>query len=135
MGKNKYSGGVFLLRFMYGFELPRGARIGENVKFNHRGMGTVISSNSVIGNNTLLEHHVTLGIRHSGDRINIGSNCYIGAYALIIGNVTIGDNCRIGAGTLVLEDVPSGCTIINPCEVRLIKYKDVESQKMKNNQI
>ena len=122
MGEDNYSGGVFLLRVMYGFELPRGAKIGENVEFNHRGMGTVISSNATIGNNTMLEHHVTFGVRHPGDRITIGSNCYIGAYALIIGNVTIGDNCRVGAGTLVLEDVPSGCTVVNPYEVRLIKH-------------
>ncbi len=114
-------GGVFLLRFIYGFECPRKAIIGENVEFNHRGMGTVVSSNSMIGDNTRVEHHVTLGIRHSGDRIIIGKNCYIGAYACILGNVIIGDNCTIGAGTLVLEDIPSGTTVVNPYKLKYIK--------------
>lgn len=85
-------------------------------------MGTVISSNSAIRDNTRLEHHVTLGIRNPEDKITIGRNCYIGAYMCIIGNVTVGDNCKIGAGTLVLHYVPSGCTVVNPTEQRLIKH-------------
>lgn len=75
-------GGVFLLRFLYGFELPRGSIIGENVVFNHRGLGTTVSSNSTIGDNTRLEHHVTLGVRNPGDKITISrqtgaGNCEI----------------------------------------------------------
>lgn len=86
-------------------------------------MGTVISSNSVIGDNTYVEHHVTLGIRNKGDHITIGSNCYIGSYALILGNVTIGDNCKIGAGTVVIEDVPANTTAVNQVALRVIEHK------------
>lgn len=42
----------------------------------------------------------------------IGKNCYIGAKATIIGDITIGDNCKIGAGAVVISDVPSGCTAV-----------------------
>ena len=75
----KLKGGVFLLRVLYGFECPRKAKIGENVNFEHRGLGTVISSNAIIEDNVTIQHHVTLGIRHANDRIIIRENCFIGA--------------------------------------------------------
>jgi maltose O-acetyltransferase len=39
-------------------------------------------------------------------RIAIGRNVWIGAQAVIIGNVVIGDGAIIGAGAVVTEDVP-----------------------------
>lgn len=113
--------GVFLLRVQYGFELSRNAKVGKKVVFNHRGMGTVIAPDSIIGDGTWIEHHVTLGIRHSGDKILIGKNCYIGAYACILENITIGDNCKIGAGTLVLEDIPAESVVVNPRKLKYIE--------------
>ena len=66
---------------IYSFECDKKAIIGRNVKFLHRGFGTVISARAIIGNNVQIQHHVTLGTRHSGDRIIIEENVYIGAYA------------------------------------------------------
>lgn len=40
--------------------------------------------------------------------INIGSNVFIGANALILYDVNIGDNVIIAAGAVVNRDVPSG---------------------------
>lgn len=40
-------------------------------------------------------------MRHNGDRIIIEDNAYIGAYAMILGNVKIGYDVIIGAGTIV----------------------------------
>lgn len=39
--------------------------------------------------------------------IDIGSNCFIGAGTVILGNVKIGDNVVIGAGSLVNKDLPA----------------------------
>lgn len=44
-------------------------------------------------------------------RVQIGSNVYIGADAIINYGVTIGDNCIIAAGAVVAKDVPSGCVV------------------------
>lgn len=47
-------------------------------------------------------HHVPEG----GRDITIGSGCYIGSGAIIIGPVTIGDFAVIGAGSVVTKNVP-----------------------------
>lgn len=49
--------------------------------------------------------YLTTGTTAS-DRIDIGVNCFIGAGATILGNVTIGHGSVVGANTLVREDVP-----------------------------
>lgn len=41
------------------------------------------------------------------NEIHIGKNVWIGARAIVAGNVRIGDNSIIGAGTLVTRDVPA----------------------------
>ena len=46
-----------------------------------------------------------------GRDIRIGSGCFIGANATILGGVTLGDNVIIGAGAVVTKDVPSGAFV------------------------
>lgn len=116
----KLKGGVFLLRILYSFECPRKAKIGKNVNFSHRGLGTVVSSNAIIEDNVTIQHHVTLGIRNANDRIIIRENCFIGAHAFILGNVEIGANSKIGAGAMVLHDVPAGSVVVNPVELKVL---------------
>lgn len=117
----KFPGGGGLLRMIYSFECDKKAIIGRNVKFLHRGFGTVISARAIIGNNVQIQHHVTLGTRHSGDRIIIEENVYIGAYAMILGNVKIGHDAVIGAGAVVLNDVEPFGTYVTTTELRRIK--------------
>ena len=38
--------------------------------------------------------------------IKIGNDCWIGANAIILTNVTIGEGCVIGAGAIVTKDIP-----------------------------
>ncbi len=116
----KFPGGL-LLRMIYSFECDKKAIIGKDVKFLHRGFGTVISARAIIGNNVQIQHHVTLGTRHSGDRIIIEENVYIGAYAMILGNVKIGHDAVIGAGAVVLNDVEPFGTYVTTTELRRIK--------------
>lgn len=119
----KYPGGVFLLRFIYGFDLPKKAVIGKNIRFNHRGLGTVISANARIEDNIWIEHHVTLGMKMNGKEAGaptVKSGVFLGAYSIILGNVTIGENSIIGAGTIVLNDVPADSKIINDIKTRFI---------------
>lgn len=90
----------------------------------------VISGEVTIGNNTLFAHNCMVltgihqffdGIRGglhnppipetpvNGRDIYIGSGCFIGSGAIILGNVSIGDNVIIGAGAVVVKDIPSNC--------------------------
>lgn len=41
-------------------------------------------------------------------RINIGDNCFIGAYSTLLLGVTIGNNAIVAAGSLVTKSVPPG---------------------------
>ena len=117
----KIPGGGLLLRTIYSFECDKKAVIGKNVKFHHRGFGTVISARATIGDNVQIQHHVTLGTRHEGDRIIIGDNVYIGAYAMILGNVKIGHDAVIGASSIVLNDLEPCGTYVTTTELKRIK--------------
>ena len=48
---------------------------------------------------------------------------YIGANAVLIGDIRIGDNVRIGAGAAVSRDVPDNCTVVGH-PVRVIARAD-----------
>jgi maltose O-acetyltransferase len=53
-----------------------------------------------------------------GAPIDIGSDVWVGAGALILPGVTIGDRAVIGAGSVVTRDVPAGVFAAgNPCRV------------------
>lgn len=60
--------------------------------------------------------------------VHIGKNCWIGAGAIIVPNITIGDNVVIGAGSVVTKDIPSNVIAVgNPCNVlRKINDNDKE---------
>lgn len=62
--------------------------------------------------NTVLNHeeHTDRYLCRYG-RVEIGSNVYIGADAIINYGVTIGDNCIVAAGAIVTKDVPSGSVV------------------------
>lgn len=97
-----------------GIEIHPGATIGKNFFIDH-GMGVVIGETTVIGDNVMLYHGVTLGgtkmvkgKRHP----TILDNCVIGAGAKVLGDITIGENTKIGAGSVVTKDIPSNSTVV-----------------------
>ena len=50
------------------------------------------------------------------------SNIFVGANAVIIGDVHIGNNVKIGAGSVVTKSIPDNCVVVgNPAK---IIYKD-----------
>jgi acetyltransferase-like isoleucine patch superfamily enzyme len=90
----------------------------------------VISGSVTIGDNTLFTHNcmVLTGIHQfyegklaslhipphpevpvQGRDVIIGSGCFIGSGAIILGNVKIGDNVIIAAGSVVTKNIPSNC--------------------------
>ena len=102
------------IRNHYGIELRYNARLGRRVKIEHQG-SIVIHGYSRIGDDCVIRHGVTLGIR-SPDRPChapvLGKGVDVGAGAKILGDVVLGDYCRIGANAVVLHDVPPGATAV-----------------------
>jgi len=97
-----------------GIEIHPGAQIGRRFFIDH-GAGIVIGETTVIGDNVMLYHQVTLGAtgwwhpspgRKQKRHPTIESDVTIGVGAAILGPITIGHGSRIGAMALVLESVP-----------------------------
>jgi serine O-acetyltransferase len=101
-------------RFFTGVEIHPGAVIGRRFFIDH-GNGVVIGETSVIGDDVLLYHQVTLG-GTSIDRVKrhptLGNGVLVGMGAKIIGPYTIGDRCMIGANAVVNADIPPDCTVV-----------------------
>ena len=66
-------------------------------------------------------------------KIVVGDNCFIGARAVIMQNVTIGNNCIIAMGAIVTKNVPDNSVVagipakvVGTTEEFLEKHKDCE---------
>lgn len=100
-------------RFLTGIEIHPGAQIGQRLFIDH-GMGTVIGETTIIGDDCLIYHNVTLGGTSSKDvkrHPTIGNNVMIGAGAQIIGPIIIGDNAKVGTNSVVVRDVEANTTV------------------------
>ncbi len=97
-------------RLLTGIEIHPGAKIGKRLVIDH-GMGVVIGETSVIGDDCLIFHGVTLGGK-SFENIKrhptIEDRVTVGAGAKILGNITIGRESSIGANSVVTKDIPAG---------------------------
>lgn len=96
-------------RFLTGVEIHPGAQIGKRLVIDH-GMGVVVGETSVIGDDCILFHGVTLGgVRFDPIKRHptVGNRVMIGAGAKILGPITIGDDARVGANSVVTKDVPA----------------------------
>lgn len=104
---------------------PKDTYIDWGLRLPHKFDGIKITKYCSIGSNCTIFHNVTIGIIEGKDiaNISIGNNVYIGAYALILGDVTIGDNCNIGAGTIIInKKIPNNTTVINNIDYKLIPH-------------
>jgi acetyltransferase-like isoleucine patch superfamily enzyme len=109
---------------------PRGRlAVGSGCSTTNTVFNTV-SGNIRIGQDTIFSHdcHVLTGTHQfwqgrraslvsdslipevptEGRDITIGSGCFFGAAAIVVGPVTIGDNVMVAAGAVVTRNIPSG---------------------------
>jgi len=104
-----------------GIEIHPGALLGRRLFIDH-GMGVVIGETSVIGNDVLMFHGVTLGgtsMSHGKRHPTIGDGVVIGAGAKVLGPVYVGSDARIGANAVVVKDVPDAATAVGiPAKIR-----------------
>lgn len=61
--------------------------------------------------------------------IIIGDNVWVGANAIILKGTTIGSNCVIGAGAVVKGNIPDNTLVVQDSKLKLIALKE----KFKNN--
>lgn len=111
----------FLARFLSekakrktGIEIHPGATIGKRLFIDH-GMGVVIGETTIIGDDVLIYHGVTLGgISNTKEKRHptIGNRVVIGCGAKVLGNIIIGDDAKIGANSVVLKDVENNTTVV-----------------------
>jgi serine O-acetyltransferase len=101
-------------RFLTGIEIHPGATIGKGLFIDH-GTGVVIGETAIIGENVVLFQGVTLGGtgKETGKRHpTLGDNIVVGAGAKVLGNIEIGSNSYVGANAVVLKSTPSNTTIV-----------------------
>ena len=111
----------------YGIQIPLKTRIGGGLLINHYG-GIILNQGVVMGENCNLSQGVTIGSVSRGKYKGcpkIGNRVWIGANAVVIGNISIGDNVLIAPLSYINCDIPDNAVVSgNPCKI--INYNGSE---------
>ncbi|MCX7205528.1 MAG: serine O-acetyltransferase [Proteobacteria bacterium] len=112
-----------LCQILTGIDLPCETEIGRRLRIDHFG-GVIISGDTIIGDDVVLRHGVTLGLKNEGERgaPRLGHRVEVGAGAKILGKINIGNDAKIGANAVVLMDVPAGAIAVG-IPARIIRKK------------
>lgn len=111
-----------------GLEIPYDVDIGPGVILDHP-FSTIINAKR-IGANLRIKNNITIGNKNDDENLRpqLGDNVYIGAGAIVIGDITIGDNVIIGAGAVVTKSLPDNCVAVgNPAKIIRTWSKPTES--------
>lgn len=112
-----------IIEIITGISIPYSCDIGAGMLIAHFS-GIIISSNAVIGKNCTLHQNVTIGAAGRNDKRGepiIKDNVFIGAGAIIIGNITIGNNVAIGANSIVVDNIDDNAVLV--CQkAKIINY-------------
>jgi len=96
-----------LTELMFGITIHSKATIGRRFSIEHHGC-IVIHGATVIGDDCLIRHGVTLGNSGYDDPLGapkLGNRVQVGAGAKILGRIDIGDDVVIGANAVVVHGV------------------------------
>lgn len=113
------------IRVIFSADIPYNLTIGKGTGFPHCALGSLFHPATIIGKKCCILHGVTCGGRagHNGLPV-ICDNVWIGAHAILLGDITIGEGAIIGAGSVVLHDVEP-YTVVAGNPARLIKRIDI----------
>ena len=101
-------------------QIPARTEIGEGFYIGHSGR-VIINPDAKLGKNINISTGVVIGRENRGKREGsptFDGNCWIGANAVIVGNVHIGEDVLIAPLTFVNFDVPSHSIVVgNPAKI------------------
>ena len=116
---------TLLIFLIYNSKIPYQAKIGKGTTFGYGGIGVVVHSSAVIGDNCRVAQQVTIGggnSQYPGVPI-IGNNVRIAKGAIVFGGITIGNNVTIGANAVVNKPVPDNA-IVAGVPAKIIRIKE-----------
>lgn len=109
-----------LLSYKTQIQIPARTEIGEGFYIGHSGR-VIINPEAKLGKNINVSTGVVIGRENRGKRMGSPSfdgNCWIGANAVIVGNVHIGEDVMIAPLSFVNFDVPPHSIVIgNPANI------------------
>lgn len=97
-------------------------RIEGRPELPHGLHGIFISRYAVIEKGCRLYQNVTIG-EVNGKAPYIEEGVFIGAGAILVGDIRIGAHAKIGAGAVISEDIPAGATAVS-LKPRIIPAKN-----------
>jgi len=101
-------------------QIPYTTNIGDGLYIGHLG-NIHINPNTIIGKNVNIAQGVTIGQENRGKREGtptIGDKVWIGANAVVVGNIKIGNDVLIAPNSFVNFDVPDHSIVIgNPGKI------------------
>ena len=81
------------IRLVFGCYLPYRLKLGKDFVIGYGGLGVVIHERVIIGDDCHINQNVTIGGTSKNPNVpNLGESVYVGAGAVIIGDISIGDN-------------------------------------------
>ena len=101
--------------------IPCSATIGSGTKVAYGGIGCVIHSRDVIGNDCVIGTNVTIGGKSKKYNVPIiGDNVYLSNGSKILGDIKSDNGTIIGANAVVVKDVP-GNFIVAGTPAKVVK--------------
>ena len=101
-------------------QIPARTQIGEGFYIGHSG-SVVINPDAVLGKNMNVASGVVIGQENRGERKGAPTfegNCWIGANAVVVGNIKIGKDVMIAPLAFVNFDVPDHSVVVgNPAKI------------------
>lgn len=103
-----------------GIQLPTKAKVGKGLFIAHFG-SIIVNPDVILGCNVNIAPGVVVGKSNRGEKKGvptIGNAVWIGANAVIVGNITIGDDVMIAPNAYVNMDVPAHSIVLgNPAVI------------------
>ncbi len=101
-------------------QIPARTEIGEGLYIGHSGR-VIINPDAKLGKNMNISTGVVIGRENRGKREGaptFDGNCWIGANAVIVGNIHIGEDVLIAPLTFVNSDIPPHSVVVgNPAKI------------------
>lgn len=102
---------------LYGNDLSMHARIAGGVRLPHP-HGILIGDRVHIKQGATILQNVTLGSKHSHKGLQntysmvLEENVFVGAGAVLLGDITVGANSLVGANAVVIKDIPENSVAV-----------------------